>query len=96
MVKEKTTDDRSLWDKFWKDKDGKLAIWQFPNWPLTFWAIFMFIAITFHGTLSRTSSFIAFVALLIWSVMEIAKGDSYFRRLLGAIVLIAMMFNRFG
>jgi hypothetical protein len=32
-------------------------------------------------------NFISFVFLAVWAVLEILKGDSYFRRALGLVVL---------
>lgn len=42
------------------------------------------------GTLESIAKFVAFVALTVWSVLEVVSGVNYFRRVLGFIVLIGL------
>jgi hypothetical protein len=43
-----------------------------------------------HGVLGTALSVGATVSLIVWSVLEIASGDSPFRRVLGVGVLAAI------
>jgi hypothetical protein len=81
-------DDQALWDRIWRDRKGNIAIWQWPNKWLTGWAIATVVSLLFNGTLADIFSWIAMALLLIWSLLELTKGDSYFRRGLGLVVLI--------
>ncbi len=79
---------RSLWDRIWKDKNGKIAVWQMPNAWLIGWAAITTISLLFTRRPADILSAIASVSLLIWSLLEIFRGASYFRRLLGAVILL--------
>lgn len=86
-----------LWDKFWKDDEGRLAIWQMPNVWLIAWAVVTTVSIFLgKGKISDAFFWGGSALLVIWSLLEIFKGDCYFRRLLGLAVLafsVASMLN---
>ena len=87
---------QSTWDKFWKNKNGKIAIWQFPNIPLFGWIIFTVLTLILKaGRVNSGSQFIADAFLFTWSYLEMKEGESYFRRLLGAVVMIAILLSHF-
>src|SRR5690349_17872372 len=70
---------------------GKLAIVQMPNLPL---AVFLILSVVRsivhpHGAVGTAVSVVAGAALIGWAVDEIVRGDSRFRRALGAVVLLA-------
>lgn len=71
---------------FFKDKSGKVIILQWPNQSFALWLslkIFLNIFPAYHHTLlSQFSS----TVLIYWSLLETIKGDSNFRKLLGASV----------
>lgn len=71
---------------FRNPETGRIVIAQWPNAPL--WA---YLA----ATLLRWS-LVAYVALAIWAVLEIVKGESPFRRVLGAVVLVTATTGRVG
>jgi len=77
-----------LWDKFWKDADGHYVIWQRPNIWLIGWVVLTVISLFFTGRMADILSGIGSAALIVWALLEVFKGDSYFRRLLGIVVLI--------
>lgn len=81
------THNRSLWDKFWKDKNGHVVLWQTPNPWLIGWAALTTLSLFFTGHTADILSTIASVSLVIWSLLEIFKGINYYRRLLGVAVL---------
>ncbi len=77
--------------KFISDKNGKVVIWQMPNAPLIVWLIFtVLLHFLKHGHPHTIAQIIAQVALIIWAVLEVFWGASYFRRTLGAIVIVLM------
>ena len=42
-----------------------------------------------HGATPRCVPIVGTVSLVVWAGLEIARGDSPFRRVLGAVVLLA-------
>jgi hypothetical protein len=77
-----------LWDKFWRDKHGDYVVWQWPNIWLIGWAIATLLSLVTVGKPSDVFSLIGTGLLIIWSLLEIFWGASYFRRVLGLVVLI--------
>lgn len=84
----------SLIDKFIRDKDGQVVVFEKPNLPIIVWVVFTVIAKISSGTIERTAEHMAFGAILIWSCMEIFAGRSYFRRLLGLTILLVAINQR--
>lgn len=83
----------SLVDRMFRDRDtGKLAIAQRPNLPLTILLVVAGGRLVFRpsGTAATVASIVGTGALLWWSIGEIGWGDSVFRRVLGAAVLVAL------
>lgn len=78
---------RSLWDRTWKDRNGHLAVWQMPNRWLIGWAVGTTLSLFFGGIIGDLFFWIAAVSLVVWSLLEMFRGASYFRRLLGLVVL---------
>lgn len=79
---------RSLWSKTWKNRRGKVVIWQTPNLPLIAWAGLTVFSLMVNGRLADILSWLGLAALVIWSLLEIFRGANYFRRALGLLVLI--------
>lgn len=77
-----------IWDKIWKDKHGEVVIWQMPNAFLIGWAVLTVLCLFTSGKLSDYFGGAGDLSLVIWALLEIFKGVNYFRRLLGAVVLI--------
>ena len=69
---------------------GELAIVQRPNVPLAIFLGVTVVRVLLHpgGAAGTAISVIASAALLVWAGLEIARGDSPFRRVLGALVLV--------
>jgi hypothetical protein len=79
---------------FFKDHDGQLVIWQWPNIPLIGWAVFKVLSlITQAGTLKTWSAHLSTAFLFTWAYLEITGGASYFRRVLGTIVMAALLWG---
>jgi hypothetical protein len=79
---------RSLWDRTWKDKSGKTVLWQRPNAWLIGWAVLTTISLLFTRRPADIISSVASLSLIIWALLEIFRGVNYYRRFLGAIVLL--------
>lgn len=67
---------------------GRLVIAQWPNAPLWVWILATVAhALTGAGWLT----WVATAALVVWALLEVARGASPFRRVLGGIVLAALL-----
>lgn len=81
--------------KFWKDKEGNIAVFQVFNLALIIWLVASVGSKLFeHGTVHNLMTTIAFGALFTWAYLEITKGDSYFRRVLGMLIMMLIIVNR--
>lgn len=88
---------RDLWDKIWRDKHGKVVIYQNPNWALIGWAVVTFVSLIVpRGTAQEVLLHISQGLLAIWSLLEIFKGVNYFRRALGVLILAITIAGIFG
>jgi hypothetical protein len=81
---------------FFKDQEGNWAVWQWPNMPLYGWVICELLSFVvkqhrLHGGLVQLSRALLFT----WAYLEITKGVSYFRRLLGIVVMIGIIISYF-
>src|SRR4051812_34543358 len=79
--------------RFFRNPDtGELVIFQMPNIPLWIFLACTAVRLAFHphGTAGVVVSVIGTASLVVWAVLEIARGDSPFRRVLGAVVLAAV------
>lgn len=86
---------QAVWAKFWKNKDGKLTIWQTPNATLIGWALcYILLQVVKSGKLYEVLTFLKPALLFTWAYLELVSGTSYFRRLLGAVVLSAFIAAR--
>lgn len=74
--------------KTFKDKDGKLAIVGIPNVPLLTWLVTLPLGWILSGTADKLMSVIGHGALFTWAWLELFQGVNYFRRALGAVVLL--------
>jgi hypothetical protein len=82
-------------DKFFKDRHGKVKVWQTPNLPLMLWAVATAAnMVARHGSPHKFFDVVAFGAIFTWAYLEVRTGDSWFRRVLGALVLIVTVYNR--
>jgi hypothetical protein len=92
------TQDRSrlqrVLDRTFRNPDtGELAIAQVPNLPLIVFLVATGARLAFdpHGAVRVGLAVLAAVGLVWWSVGEILRGDSLFRRVLGGVVLLALV-----
>ncbi len=86
----------SVLDWFFRSRTtGRLAIVQLPNFPLVIYLAATTFRLALHpsGTFGGAVTAIAGVSLAWWSVDEIVRGESPFRRLLGGVVLVGLALN---
>ena len=87
-----TRDHDSPLSRFFRNpRTGDVVVAQWPNLPL-----WIFIAATAtrllfhpHGSAGVVISAVATLSLAVWAGLEITRGDSPFRRVLGGVVLLA-------
>jgi hypothetical protein len=72
--------------------DGQLTLWQFPNPALCVWLVTLVLGrFDLSSAHTRTVDGVRHGALLVWSLDEVVRGASPFRRVLGAVVLVAQL-----
>ena len=81
---------------FFKDKHGKWAVIEFPNALLLTWLVLIMIMM-FIGDGSLKSSIVQLnrAVLFAWAYLEVVSGVSYFRRLLGGVILLSVIHSFF-
>src|SRR5687767_10519616 len=87
------TRSRSLIRRFFANPaTGELVIAQPPNARLL---VFLVASVgrlfLDSGRVGRAVSIVATISLSIWAILEVVRGDSPFRRVLGGVVLAAVM-----
>ena len=87
------THQHSALSRFFRNpKTGEVVVAQVPNPPLLVWLAATLVRLVFHphGGVGTALSVVGTLSLFIWSVLAIARGDSPFRRVLGAVVLLTV------
>lgn len=80
-----------IWNKFWKDKSGKIVLFQSPNRPLIVFICFAILGRFIPGVLGSICSDISRAALMYWAALEVLQGVNYFRRTLGVVVAVSVI-----
>ncbi len=77
---------------WFRSSDGTSTLWQFPNPALSVWIGAVLLGM-FHLSSTHTTTVdgIRHGALLVWSLDELVRGASPFRRTLGAVVLVGQI-----
>jgi hypothetical protein len=89
-----TTERHSALGRFFRNPTtGDVVVAQMPNIPLWLFLAATAVRILFrpHGVVGTAVSIVATLSLVVWAVLEIARGDSPFRRVLGGLVLVAVV-----
>ncbi len=82
--------------KFFTDRHGKVVLGQAPNVPIGIWAICTVLNwLVGAHVLSLVLRGAGTIALIVWAVLEVGWGVSYFRRSLGVVVLSWTLLNLF-
>jgi hypothetical protein len=77
---------------WFRSSDGRLTLWQPPNPALCGWLIALVLGwLPLSDADADAVDGIRHGALLVWSLDEVVRGASPFRRTLGAVVLAAQL-----
>ncbi len=88
---------RSLWSKIWRDHRGRVVIYQTPNIWLVVWIVLTIISmLSSSKTTANIFWWLSCCVLAIWSLLELFRGVNYFRRALGAVILLITVAAAFG
>jgi hypothetical protein len=86
------TVETTLFDRTFRDSEGKIVIAQKPNPPLIVGlAAILLQLLPTSGKLQIGLDLVAFGALFTWAWQELFEGVNYFRRAIGLIVLISTL-----
>ncbi len=81
--------ETTLFDRTFRDSEGKIVLAQMPNLPLLVWlAATLLQFILTSGTIHTGLDLVAFGSLFTWAWQELFQGVNYFRRTLGLVVLV--------
>jgi hypothetical protein len=88
-----TTSARLTSGSWWfRSSDGRLTLWQWPNPALCVWLVALVLGwLDLSAAHATAVDGIRHGALLVWSLDEVVRGASPFRRTLGAVVLAAQI-----
>lgn len=85
----------NLLQKTFLDKQGRITLWQNPNLPLIIWVVTIVLTkLLPDGLFADLASILSFGAIFTWAWLEIFEGVNYFRRFLGAIVMVLAVLSR--
>ena len=83
----------SRWLSIFKDKDGKVVLAQKPNLPIIVWFFsFILAKLAIYPLVTELVQYISFGALFTWAWLEIFSGDNLFRRILGTVVMVGLLY----
>ncbi len=86
------TQGSTLFDRTFRDQEGKIVIAQMPNLPLLVGlAATLLQLILSNSDLKTGVDLVAFGALFTWAWQELFEGVNYFRRALGLVVLVGLI-----
>ena len=88
------SEQQSLIHTFFRDDEGNIALWEVPNVPLIVAMVSVLLQLLTTGKLSHLMGLIFYGSIFTWSWLEIAYGVSLFRRVLGLIVVIAVVWAK--
>jgi hypothetical protein len=76
---------------FRNPRTGDVVVAQMPNMPLWVFLAATAVRVLFRpdGSVGTLVSIVGTAGLVVWTGLEIARGDSPFRRVLGVVVLLA-------
>lgn len=81
--------ESTLFDRTFRDSEGKFVLAQMPNLPLLVWVATSLLQLLLtSGKIHTAIDLIAFGSLFTWAWQELFQGVNYFRRALGFVVLV--------
>ncbi len=83
---------KSAFSNFFRNSDGEIIIFQPPNVPLVVWFVCSVVSrLTDVRLIDQILGIFGGLALMVWAVLEITKGVTPFRKVLGVAILVAMI-----
>ncbi|MEG4861340.1 hypothetical protein QUB75_28270 [Microcoleus sp. K1-B6] len=84
--------ENTLFDRTFRDSEGKIVIAQMPNLPLSVGIVASLLTLLVTtGKINLGLELVAFGSLFTWAWEELFQGVNYFRRALGLIVLVGLI-----
>ncbi len=84
--------ETTLFDRTFRDSEGKIVIAQMPNLPLLVGLAATLLQFLLpSGKIQIGAELVAFGALFTWAWQELFEGVNYFRRALGFIGLVSLL-----
>ena len=84
--------ENTLFDRVFRDSEGKIVIAQPPNLPLIVGIASSLLKLIFTtNEINLGLDLIAFGSFFTWAWEELFQGVNYFRRALGFIVLVGLI-----
>jgi hypothetical protein len=81
--------------RFFQNSDGDVVIIQPPNLLLSVWLVLSITNALFLHDKPAAIPILATATLFAWTYNELRAGDSPFRRVLGAVVLVMIIVGAF-
>lgn len=86
---------RTLFDRIFRTREGKIVIGQKPNAPLITWFVSSLLQRGLPECRLRAGAgSVAFASLFIWASLEFFDGVNVFRQAMGLFVLFGMAASR--
>ena len=82
-------------DSFFRDESGRFVVVQVPNPALCVWLAATLLRRSAYDSHDVELRWVGAGALIAWSLDELVRGASPFRRLLGAVVLAGQLWSVF-
>ncbi|WP_310488358.1 hypothetical protein [Chamaesiphon sp. VAR_69_metabat_338] len=87
--------NNTSFDNFFRDSNGEIVIAQPPNIPILVWFAASLLQLLYKtGQINLGLDILATGSLLVWAILELFQGVNYFRRSLGAIVLVWILVSK--
>ena len=84
--------ETTLFDRTFRDSEGKIVIAQMPNLPILVGLTATFLQFVLpSGKIQTALGLVAFGALFTWAWQELFEGVNYFRRVLGLVGLVSLL-----
>ena len=87
----------TLFNRTFRDSDGKIVIAQMPNLPILVWlaaTLLQLFPFSISGNIHSGLDAVAFGALFTWAWQELFQGVNFFRRSLGLVILLVAIASR--
>jgi hypothetical protein len=87
--------ENTLANKIFRNSEGEIVLAQPPNLPIILWGVCTGLKLLFPtGQLALGLDAIAFGSLFTWAWLELFQGVNYFRRFLGLLVFIGLIWAK--